>query len=562
MRGPRLALLAFLAMMSGRRLPPAAAADSATSPFSAAGQPFIVGVAAGRCRDAAVSFGVEDGPAGAAQFDEPAGLAVVGPPELPAVLVADRRNLRIRRVADGAVASVSGRANAGVPTPGYADGSAAATEYMSPADISASPDGAWAAILDKGRVRRLDLASGISSTITGAVGTGFADGAAHQATFYSPKGLAVSPDGTWIAVADAGNNAVRRVDIASAETSTLVGLETCTPSCSTSGCQPTCERTGSAAGAGFADGLAPQKFKEVLAEVCSTATTNADARAVELVAPDATQLRLTLTVLHRGALKTEIDASRQLFVDESSSFIGQMATRLSLDASRISIVCSSSTAQDCSGSPPLLPMGNSTRVRMLVSNVDPARVKAPSHLAFSTDGELLVISDTGNNAVRLLNLASLSMSTVAGNGEAGLQDGPAAKAQLTAPGGVALSSDNRIILVAEAASHSIRRIDLESGIISTLSGNGTASALNGEAAASTFRSPADVAFGPRDAWAVVADTGNNCIRNISIVSKSFTGATPSPYSAIVQISIGAPSRRWGALAQGICVAALVARVFA
>ena len=511
MRSRALLRAVFALVLCGRRMPPAAA-NSVVSSFSSDGQQYMVGVVAGRCRDAASSFGLEDGPADVAHFDEPTGLVTLATaPHSAAVLVADRRNVRIRQVADGAVKSLSGRARAGMPVPGYADGASADTEYMSPSDISASPDGTWAAIVDKGKVRRLDLKHGISSTLAGATGTGFADGDAQRATFSRPGGLAVSPDGKWIAVADSGNHAIRRVDIASAVTSTLIGMETCTESCSTQPCQPTCERTGLSAAAGFADGIATQKFRQVLAEVCSTDTTVAEAGDVEIVASDATTMRLTLTVLHKGFSMPEIDTARQLFKQKSSSFIAEIASRLSVDSSSISIVCSvsnSGASQGCSGTPQLLPMGNSTRLRVVFSSAVPARVNEPSRLAFSKDGTLLIISDTGNNAIRSLNLASLTLTTVAGSrsGGAGMEDGHATKAVLTAPGGVAVSADNRIVLVAEPTSHSIRRIDLQSSIISTLAGNSTASALDGSAAMSTFRTPADVAFGPLDAWAVVADT--------------------------------------------------------
>ena len=167
------------------------------------------------------------GGGGGATFDEPGALCVTksdfSAPH--GVVIADRRNSRIRKIEKGYVRSISGSNFA------YADGVGTSAKYRYPSDVSISPDGNWAAIIDNGdftKVRRLDLASGAVSTIAG-VGVGFADGPASEAKFSNVvsgirgNGVAVSPDGTWIAVSDTENHAIRRVDVASRITSTLVG---------------------------------------------------------------------------------------------------------------------------------------------------------------------------------------------------------------------------------------------------------------------------------------------------------------------------------------------------
>jgi len=171
--------------------------------------------------------GLALGGGGGATFDEPVALSVTKSDSVAphGVVIADRRNSRIRKIETGYVRTISGSNFA------YADGVGTSAKYRYPSDISISPDGKWAAIIDNGdftKVRRLDLASGAVSTIAG-VGVGLADGPASEAKFSNVvsgirgNGLAVSPDGTWIAVADTENHAIRRVDVASRITSTLVG---------------------------------------------------------------------------------------------------------------------------------------------------------------------------------------------------------------------------------------------------------------------------------------------------------------------------------------------------
>jgi hypothetical protein len=294
---------------------------------------------------------------------------------------------------------------------------------------------------------------------------------------------------------------------------------------------------------GFADGFATQRLKNDVVSVCSTGLSSAQADQVEIVDDmNGKKTRLTITVFHKGELSSEINAEREIFRNKSASFETDIAAKLSVVASKIKIECSSSTPSDCNGSPPLLRLGNATVVLVVISELEPARLKKPTRLEFSANGDFLVISDTGNHAIRKLDVRSMILTTLAGIGaspegrvgKAGMQDGVAMNAVLTSPGGLALSLDDRILLVAEPFSHSIRRLDLQTGLITTLAGNGTASAINGMASKSTFNAPNDVSFGSGDLWVAVADTGNNCIRNLTFIIPGSRGPTPPPaYSNIL-----------------------------
>ena len=177
----------------------------------------------------------------------------------------------------------------------YADGDGSSAKYKYPYDIAASPDGKWASVLDDGdyaKVRRLDFTSAVLASTLAGGGSGSADGSAQQAKMSKPRGLAVSPDGTWIAVADTENHAIRKVDVSTGSTTTLVGMQTCTMT----GSPPSCENTGSMVAGGFADGFAAQKFKDAVAAVCSTANSPLQ-DVVEAVASDDTTTRLTLVYM-------------------------------------------------------------------------------------------------------------------------------------------------------------------------------------------------------------------------------------------------------------------------
>src|SRR5204863_9538930 len=71
-----------------------------------------------------------------------------------------------------------------------------------------------------------------------------------------------------------------------------------------------------------------------------------------------------------------------------------------------------------------------------------ARFDTPSGVAAAADGTIYV-ADTGNSAIRRVARDG-SVTTVAGNGTAGYQDGPAGAARFNGPVGVAVSASGRV----------------------------------------------------------------------------------------------------------------------
>jgi sugar lactone lactonase YvrE len=153
-----------------------------------------------------------DGPADQAAFSSPSGVAVMTD---GTVLVADTGNHRVRRVVQGGQGGYLVQSVAG-DVQGVADGPAAtAALFDTPNGLTMEPSGSLL-IVDSanGRLRRLtpgtdgDLASG---TVTTVAGRGhFRDGAGAQAVLASPAQAALLPSGDLI-FADGGNHRVRVV---------------------------------------------------------------------------------------------------------------------------------------------------------------------------------------------------------------------------------------------------------------------------------------------------------------------------------------------------------------
>ena len=148
-----------------------------------------------------------------------------------------------------------------------------------------------------------------------------------------------------------------------------------------------------------------------------------------------------------------------------------------------------------------------------------AEMYQPNGVAVDSSGNIY-ISDTYNQRIRKVNVASGLMSTVAGNGTPGYNnDGIAAtSAELVFPGGVALDSSGNIY-IADMANNRIRKVTISSGLISTVAGNGT-QGYNGDGIAATsaeLDTPNTVAV-DSSGNIYIADAGNNRIRKVTVSS--------------------------------------------
>lgn len=105
-------------------------------------------------------------------------------------------------------ASVSTLAGSGAP--GYADGAAREARFADPFGLAVGPDGG-VYVADAGEANRIRKVSpeGVVTTLAGGR-EGFADGAGEAAAFNTPSALALDAAGN-LYVADTGNNRVRKV---------------------------------------------------------------------------------------------------------------------------------------------------------------------------------------------------------------------------------------------------------------------------------------------------------------------------------------------------------------
>ncbi|MCE9596778.1 MAG: fibronectin type III domain-containing protein [Spirochaetia bacterium] len=163
------------------------------------------------------SQGSADGTGSAARFKYPAGITMDG----TNLYVTDTNNHTIRKVviATGAVTTLAGSAGSS----GTADGIGSAARFNQPYDLTT--DGANLYVSDSGNnaIRKIVIATGTVSTFAGVAGSqGSADGTGSAARFYFPAGA--TTDGTNLYIPDAGNNTIRKIVIATGAVTTFAGV--------------------------------------------------------------------------------------------------------------------------------------------------------------------------------------------------------------------------------------------------------------------------------------------------------------------------------------------------
>lgn len=271
---------------------------------------------------------------------------------------------------------------------------------------------------------------------------GSADGIGPAARFTFPRGIAISRDASFALIADSSNHTIRRITLASAQVTTIAG---------------------SPGQDGRADGT-------------GTAARFSSPREIALSS----------------------DGSFALIADSANSII----RRLDLASRAVTTIAGSGAVGSADG------IGTA------------ASFSSPWGIAMTADDSMALITDSGNYTIRKLVLASGVVSTVAGVPlAAGSADGVGAAARLRFPYGIAISADGSVAVLADGGNYTVRRFDVATGSLTTLAGQaGQPGSADGVGGAARFNGPQGIALRADGRMAIVSDPINYTLRHIDVTT--------------------------------------------
>ncbi|MDE2717953.1 MAG: NHL repeat-containing protein, partial [Chloroflexota bacterium] len=389
------------------------------------------------------------------------------------VYVADGAAHRIRKIdiENNIITTFAGTGNPGFSGDG---GPATAAELNSPFGL-AFDDADNLYIADSGnhRIRRIDLATGIITTLAGSGSPAFEgdDGSALDAAFHAPHGVDVDRHGN-IYIADTLNNRIRKVDAFNGIVTTIAGTGI----------------AGSAGDLGLAvnaelnqpnDVAVDDLGKVYIADTGSHIIRHIDVQGVIITLAGQRNVPVnSVTVANSGpALNAVLRNPLSLTLDQEQRNLyvadtGNHLVRRILLNNVIEDTLITTEAGSVDGS-----AGYDGEDRnAIVSSLD-----SPSAVAVNSLGQVY-IADTGNQRVRAVvspgERRPKILVTVAGNGESSFsgERTSATNATLHFPSDVALDPDGNVYF-SDTGNHRVRRVDLSTGLIRTVAGNGVAGSL-------------------------------------------------------------------------------------
>ncbi|MGH8907595.1 MAG: hypothetical protein ACRD0K_13975, partial [Egibacteraceae bacterium] len=393
---------------------------------------------------ATVPPGVEARPVTSIQFDGRLAAAVVGPGG-SVYIAAGGKNQIVRMEPSGTVTTVAGTGAEGSSGDG---GPATQAQLAAPTGIAIGTDGAvYIADTDNHRIRRIDP----NGTITTIAGTGayrFAGdgGPATQAPLAAPTGIAIGPDGA-LYIADTDNHRIRQID-PNGTITTLAGTGT----------------------EGFSGDNEPATQAQLddpqgvaIGPDGAVSIADTDNHRIRRVDPNGIITTLAGTGTEGFAGDRGPATQAQLDSPEGIAIAGDGTLYIAdTDNHRIRQIDPNGTITTLAG----------TGAKGFFGDGGPAtqaQLAYPTSVAIGTDGALS-IADDGNHRIRGID-AGGAITTLAGTGPGYPGDGgPARRAQLDLPTGVAIGPDGAVYVV-DTDNDRVRRIDAD-GIITTVAGTG------------------------------------------------------------------------------------------
>jgi sugar lactone lactonase YvrE len=488
------------------------------------------------------SAGGADGVEAAARFRRPMAVVSDGGRTL---FVGDSFSIRKIVIATGAVTTVAGS----VDTPGHKDGTGADARFTSPYGIVSDGSGRlFVADTFNQLIRAVDVATGAVTTLAGGFESsappglgpelgpgreGNADGIGPDARFFEPTGITTDGAGN-LYVADRFNQEIRKIVIASALVTTVGKAN-----------EPTGIVHGGAGELFVSNqfGMTIQKLVLATGEVSTLAGMpenfgNSDGPKDDVrfssLGSIASDGRGNLFIADGGVLRKLVVASGTVTTFAGSADgAGYSADGLGT-AARFGNL--RGLAADGLGNLLATDLNAIRKIDLVTGAVttlagspdepgtsdgtgSAARFDGPDAVACDGAGSLFV-ADTGNYTIRKVDIASGTVTTLAGRARAGGSDDGIGTAALFFQSGGLACDDAGNLFVADTGNHAVRKIEVATGRVATLAGSATsAGKADGIGTSARFDDPVGIVFDGKGNL-FVGDVNNHTIRKIVIATQT------------------------------------------
>lgn len=137
----------------------------------------------------------------------------------------------------------------------------------------------------------------------------------------------------------------------------------------------------------------------------------------------------------------------------------------------------------------------------------------PYGITCDPTGNYLYVSDASTNKIRRVTIAGAVVTTFAGSGGGGSQDGTGTNATFATPTGLVCDSAGNVYL-GDQGSNKIRKIT-PAGVVTTLAGSGSSSVVDGTGSGASFQNPSGIGIDPVTGNLYVADWYGYTIRKVT-----------------------------------------------
>jgi hypothetical protein len=132
----------------------------------------------------------------------------------------------------------------------------------------------------------------------------------------------------------------------------------------------------------------------------------------------------------------------------------------------------------------------------------------PSGVALSRSRKFALIADSDNNRIRMVNISSFEVTTIAGTSSSGISNGVGTNAGLSGPYGIRISSDDSFALITDSIRGILRKIILSTYEVVSVAGL-SPGVMNGVGTNAKFSNPTGLCINSLDNAAFLVDGTNS-----------------------------------------------------